>query len=89
MCDTLYFFRVGRNFPEPLIGLVLRVILSAHILHYTHFVKSSRPPALDPLLAIFRFLPRPVSRGEKVPFDNVPEIVRLHRFGPLGPDRIE
>ena len=56
MCDTLYFLPVGRHFPEPLIILVLRVGLSAHFLHYTHFVKSSRLPALDPLLGIFRHL---------------------------------
>ena len=26
-----------------------------------------------------------IPRGEKVPFTNVPEFVRIHRFGPLGP----
>ena len=37
----------------------------------------------------FQAFPRPVARGEKISIDNVPEIVRLHSFGPLGPDRIE
>ena len=40
----LFAEQAGRHFPEPLISLVLQVSLSAHFLHYTHFVKSSRPP---------------------------------------------
>ena len=54
MCDTLYFSQVGRHSPELLISLVLQISLSAHFLHFTYFVKSSRPPALDPLIATFR-----------------------------------
>ena len=53
MCDTLYFSPVGRHFPEPPISLVLQVSLSAHFSHYTHFVKSSRPPPQSSL-AIFK-----------------------------------
>ena len=38
MYGTLYFSPIGRHFPEPFVSLVLQVSLSAHFLHYTHFV---------------------------------------------------
>ena len=85
MCDTLYFSPVGRHFPEPPISLVLRVGLSGHFLHYTHFVKSSRPPVLDLLLKFLRWITYLCQFRANLYAVSPKFLRRIRAFASLGP----
>ena len=81
--------KIGPYGPSPFLSALDPFYRSA-CTHFTfHALCKEFQTSLSIFPCDFQAFPRPVSRGEKVPFDNVPEIVRLHSFGPLGPDRTE